>query len=396
MKNSRPSEASSDGTVNFLLLLYGSYEQDGRVQRMVGILECLGSVMILHTGSRSGLIRTGHCSVHAQGLRMQEDASPIQRHMRFAREALKLTRKLSPRVIVAEDYFTCVPGWIAALIGGAKLVYDAHELIAPADSEQMSLRRRAWYYGEWLAMARVDLVFAANPDRCRIMAEHYNLEKTPTPLRNIPPLAPHGRPTEGNEVVALMERLRAQHKHLLLYQGYVSLKRGLDSFVAALAHLPEAFHFVIVGSGPDIDAVKRLVCKQGLRERVTITGPISQDKLRYATEMGDVGIVTYPYKGLNNVYCASNKVFEYAQSGLPVICTAQPPLLDIVRKYGIGSVIHEGYAPEEIARVIQDLVEALSAFRPGLARLVEDHTWEKEANRAISQIERIICGRSAE
>ena len=34
-----------------------------------------------------------------------------------------------------------------------------------------------------------------------------------------------------------------------------------------------------------------------------------------------VGLVTYSYKSLNNIFCAPNKIWEYAAFGVPLVCS---------------------------------------------------------------------------
>ena len=107
----------------------------------------------------------------------------------------------------------------------------------------------------------------------------------------------------------------------------------------------------------------------------------------------DVGIVCYSSNGLNNVYCASNKIFEYAQAGLPVVSTCQPPLRSLVERYGTGVLVGcAGAAPTpgEIAAAVMQLSASPERFRAGIAELLSEHTWEHEAHGLRAVVQRVV------
>lgn len=317
----------------------------------------------------------------------------VTRHLRLWYAVLREAWRRQPEVVVAEDFFTTLPGWLASRMARSRLVYDAHELIIPGEGERLSRRDRFWYSLERWVAPRSDLVIAANPERAALMAEHYGLERQPESMRNIPSPRQSGRSRDDITHVYPALARRDSTDRVLLYQGDVSVARELDRFVEALAHLPGEYRLIIAGAGPDLERLKTLGQPWASEGRFSTLGRVPIDLLPAVTASADVGIVAYSFAGLNNFYCAPNKVFEYAQAGIPVIATGQPPLRALVEPHGIGLLIGRDERPEDVARVVADLFEDIASFRAPLADFVSAHRWEDEATRVRDRIrESTACG----
>src|SRR5690606_13896304 len=117
--------------------------------------------------------------------------------------------------------------------------------------------------------------------------------------------------------------------------------------------VPAEIRLLVVGTGPDAARFEEEVRARGLGEQVRILGRVSRAALPSILEQCDVGILSYSYESLNDRLCAPNKIFEYAQAGLPVLATDQVPIRRLVERYGIGCLVAEQDGPEEIAATIR-------------------------------------------
>jgi len=375
---------------SFLVLLYGTLEYDGRAQRMLEILKDLGRVTIVDLSSQgtnnSGVMK----DVRRIQVQLPKQASKSGRHLHFWRTVIQVARRERPMIVIAENYFTTLPGWISARCCGSKLIYDAYELIIPDNTYRMSKRDRFWYMLERWVIHRADLVIAANEERAHLMAEHYNLNQTPVVMRNIPAFR---KPAISKEDVLhrfpMLSRSRSDEV-LVIYQGDVSLSRGIGRFVKAFSYLGPEYRIVIVGGGQDLERIKELGQSLESEGRLVTLGRVEHKALPAITAIADVGIVTYPFQGLNNIYCASNKIFEYAQAGLPVVATDQPPLRRLVENYGIGKLIGEHDGAEKVANAIREVAENKNEYVKNLGRLLDDYCFENEAKRVRVAIDNII------
>jgi glycosyltransferase involved in cell wall biosynthesis len=374
----------------FLILLFGTLEYDGRAQRMLAILKGLGHVTVVDIADQGADQIIEKTDVHRVQVCLPKRVNKIRRHMLFWWVALRTARRTRPSVVVAENFFTTLPGWISARLCRAKLVYDAYELIIPDPTRLMSKRDYFWYLLERWTVRRADLVIAANEERSSLMAAHYHLKQAPVVMRNIPQRIETG--VQDNTVLQRYSELsrRTPDEVLVLYQGDVTLARGIGRFVEALRYLPPRFRLVVVGGGPDLDRLKVQVKAHGREGQFTALGRVPHRLLPAITRLADVGIVTYSFQGLNNIYCAPNKIYEYAQAGLPVVATSQPPLRRLVESYGIGRLVGEHDSPEEVAAVIREVAENKARYTEALLRFLQDHKWEDEAKRVRAALDSIL------
>ncbi|MBA7497326.1 hypothetical protein ES704_00054 [subsurface metagenome] len=377
--------------VTFFMMLYGSLEYDPRAKRLLDVLTSLGNVILVDLAAKVNLDSIP--SVLRRSVQMPADTGVIRRHLRFWWTALAEVRRYCPKAIVGANFFTTFPAWIASKLTGTLLIYDAYELIIPGGlSESMSWRNRFWYFMERLMIRRADLIIAANEDRARLMKQHYGLKMKPIVMRNIPPKKHNPNPIEKASIIAKYPELtrRFPCERLLLYSGNVNLSRGIDRFVQALTYLPKAYRLIVVGSGPNLESLRYIGRSFEQEGRFTTLGRVEHCLMPFIISIADVGIVTYPFKGQNNIYCAPNKIFEYAQVGLPIVTTNQPPLREIVEKYGIGELISEHDGPDWIAVLIQKVVENRVIYKKALPRFLEDHRWKDEAGRVRAAVDGIM------
>jgi len=243
---------SKNSKTTFFVLLNGSLEYDGRVKRMVKILKRLGHVTVMDVKPDRPFI---HEKDELNKLRIvfpRYFDNMIGRHLYFGIAAIRKALFLKPSVIVAENYFTTFPGWCVAKLCNAKLIYDAYELIIPEPNEKMSRRDKFWYFLEKWTIRRADMVIAANSERADLMSDHYSLKQKPTIMRNIPML--QESKVDSTKLLKKIPSLtrRSTDEIILLYQGDMSLSRGIGRFVQALKYLDSNFRLVLVGEGPDL------------------------------------------------------------------------------------------------------------------------------------------------
>lgn len=380
----------------FLVILFGTLEYDGRVQRMISILNQLGQVILVDikkdekNAYPDSIIFKG---ITRYSIEITQKNGRIVRHLQLARTAMSVALKERPDIVIAENFFTTMTGWLISKLFHADLIYDAYELIIPDSSRSMSRRDKFWYMLEKWTVRRASLVIAANPERAQLMTLHYGLKNPSEYMLNIPPLRTENIAIQEIERQYPTLMRRYPEERIILYQGYVSFDRGLNRFMEALTYLPQKYRLVVVGDGPDLERLKAMAEEESQRGRFTALGRVANHLLLAITKYADLGIVTYPYEGLNNIYCSPNKIFEYAQAGLPVVATDQPPLRSMVEGYGIGALIGQDTPPQEVAEVIKQVVERKMEYQYRLHKFVQAFRWEDEAKRVRERIKEVLVRR---
>jgi glycosyltransferase involved in cell wall biosynthesis len=370
-----------------LMAVYNGIEFDGRVQRAAAALSESAQVTVVDFGFGD----SGYRDSRYQVLRVSAPRwlrSSTGRLLWFWACLLGLVIRERPAAVYAHDYFLAGVGYLAAKMSAARYVYDAHELIIPHGGHGRLLRERVWYALERSVIGRADLVIAANSERANAMQEHYELTDIPVVIRNIPSPVMCGSSGSGSFAVIPWQK----KTYWAVYQGVVSYSRGIEGFVDAAAYLPETVGLVIVGGGPDWAHLDARIHEAGWRDRIWLLPQIPRDELQPLLRNCDVGLVSYPFVGLNNILCAPNKIFEYAQASLAVVATDQTPLAAMIQEYGIGGLIGVSDGPQEIAEAIIDAAVRVDEVAENLKRFLDDHSWTDEADCLRRATSALISG----
>jgi glycosyltransferase involved in cell wall biosynthesis len=363
-----------------LMAVYNPIEFDGRVQRACASVADDHEVILICPES-SGK----HPNVPYRVYRTPAPGTmgSARRLLAFWWRVVRLAMRLRPDIVYVHDFFLPFPGLIAAKLTGAKLVYDAHELIVPDVRERLTPKEWLFYRLEQFSVAFADVVIAANRERAAKMQEHYRLKTTPVTVGNVPPRSPAR--LASDELLALYPGVRRQSPgdiHVV-YMGDINLGRGIGLLLEAAALLPSHFKLVFVGTGPDLERLKRRSAEGPLLDRLRLVGAVPHDLVQQVVSHGDIGFVSYSMKGLNNILCAPNKIFEYAYAGLPMAATCQPTIKRMFDEFPIGRLFGCGAAANaaELAETIATITENLAFHRTQLPLFLDRYSWQRESRR---------------
>ena len=312
-------------------------------------------------------------ALHENGLPLEESVSgfrvkriplrtrswskiPVVQLVKYAECAFRMIRagyQIRPGVVHANDLNTLPIGFIIARMSGAALIYDSHEYWAGAAT---ALRFPKWLRWCGLRMERMlarraDTVIAVSPgivERLEIA-----FENVPVVLvRNVPD-RPGGE--SGSASDGIREHLGlAPSVPLLLYQGGLSRGRGVEIAIAAVARLKPPTHLAILGHGPPA-YVASLVDQArlaGVGDRVSFVKPVPPGALIQFGRSADFGLCPMESHCENHRLALPNKVFEYLQSGLPIIYSGSDEVRRLLERYGAGRWFAEGDAAA-LAAVVQ-------------------------------------------
>lgn len=164
-----------------------------------------------------------------------------------------------------------------------------------------------------------------------------------------------------------------ENKKVILYQGIFNYpERRLDEFCQAIELLPENFILVLMG-GPD-NKYRNMLKQKYESERVIFLPFMSPPNHLSITQQSYIGLLTYNSTSslvqeiLNLLYCAPNKVYEYALFGVPMISNDLPALRAIFDKYNAGLVV-ERYDPHLIAQTILEIDSNYTQYQEGAQKV---------------------------
>jgi len=180
-------------------------------------------------------------------------------------------------------------------------------------------------------------------------------------------------------------------RFILLYSGFVSPERGLDTVVEGMKHLqeklPEA-KLLIVGNGIYIPELEQIVRTSHLENMVEFINWPGHENLGSYLEITDVGISPQP----NNEHWNNSiphKLFEYMSQSKPVLVTDAIPLKRIVLETESGLFYRTGDS-ENFAEIILEIASSEINFgKNGMKAVKEKYNWENDAQTLIEMYNKL-------
>lgn len=278
-----------------------------------------------------------------------------------------------PDVIHANDFDTLSFSYKAAKKTGAAIVYDSHEIFA----ENIGIADKKWLkrfilYKERHLVRRIDQMICVSHSAQDYFKQKYGVEPaviTNCPMKNVLPL-----------------KKKTSDKFEVVYQGLIVKGRGYEEFVQSARYLPEGIRLVIRGYGSAEQGLREIVQKEQLGDRVTFAEPVEVKEMISAASSSHVGVVLTRPVNINFNLSVSNKVFEYAHAGLPVILSDVPEHRFLNDKYDFAIILSE-VTPQAIADAILRL-QSDAALYARLARnaqtMSQEMNWENESKKLLS------------
>jgi len=290
------------------------------------------------------------------------------------RDMCKAIVAQKPDIIHANDLDALIPAFMAAKKLGCGLIYDSHEVYVENFFNGgnklygIILKRK-----ERNICRKVDRMICVSHAAAEYFAKEYKIPK-PMVITNCSLKAEQAISAEKNPGFEILN-------HGQFYAG-----RGYDIMVEAAKYLKDY---------PEIKLAMRGfgVMEQQLRDRVeelkadnVIFYPkvLVQELIPYASR-SMVGVAMTEAICLNFKLSVSNKLFEYASAGLPVIMSDIPEHRYLNEKYQFGIVLKDN-SPKTFADAVIKLYTDKDFYKncaENAKRLSEEVNWETEFGRLI-------------
>ncbi len=323
---------------------------------------------------------SGHL-FHAHRFSMVFNRGPLFYAFFNIRLFCKLLRVSSPVLFIANDLDTLPANYLAGRIRRVKLIYDSHEMFTQVP--ELIRRKRVqsvWKWIESLLVPRLDHAVTVSYPIAEIYRRLYGTRFRV--VRNVP--------VKREGVAAHSESRGDRERAVILYQGALNEGRGLELLIETMAYLDHAVLHIAGGGDIEVD-LQQKVKDLKLTDKVVFKGRLSPDKLLPLTCDSDLGVSLEEDLGRNYRYALPNKLFDYIQCRVPVICSSLPEMSKIVRTYGIGVIVSER-EPEKVAGMIRYVLKehASGAWSDALEKAAGELCWENESGEYLELLK--DCG----
>lgn len=359
--------------MNIVMVVYNNLVTDARVQRAAASLGKTNNVVVISSGCNA--IQ----NEYFRNVTIQVRGVPsILNYLLFARKAIMKIRGMDFDLLYGHDYYSAFILYkVSSNLMNKKYVYDAHELIIPDKQEKLSFRSRYFLHFERKAIKRSDLIICAQENRALIMKEFYKLKHTPVTIKNISKL-----PDKSCKAPSAVEDFLSSYKAIVVYAGVVSKTRELDKLVKEMAGIDNV-GLLIIGQGNQYVELKKIIDDDNITN-VLLVGSLPYQELSSILKRCDIGYLYYPTSGLNNIYCAPNKIYEYASVGLPMLANENPTLKQIFEEYQIGECTNF------IRNGIKRLLSNHQVYRNNVRKFNLKISWEQEEYKLVTSIGRLL------
>ena len=290
-----------------------------------------------------------------------------------------------PDIIHANDLNALIPAFLASRKLHCKLVYDSHEInVENYTTEGRSSIANVMKAVEQYLVKRVDLMVCVSHAAADYFASTYGISKpmvvTNCSLRK-ETLTEEPKKHPGFEVI----------NHGQFYSG-----RGYEEMVEA-AELVKGFpdiHICVRGFGKLEESMRKQVEEKQL-DQFIFYPPVNVEQLIPEAARSHVGIAITKPICLNFKLSVSNKLFEYAAAGLPVIMSDIPEHRYLNEKYHFGLILPDN-TPQSLADAVLQLYQDRELYQQLAAnskRMSQEVNWENEFARLIHAEKEMLVGR---
>jgi glycosyltransferase involved in cell wall biosynthesis len=346
-----------------VMVLIGDIRYDGRVRKEIGTLLAAGHrvELIVSDFAKRG---TGgeDLSIKIYYIPMTLWPTPVMNFFEqliFNLKAASVIKAIKPTHVHCHDLSSLLSGMWSREKLNIKVIFDAHELMP----ESMGgIREKIWDYIERKYINSCEAIIMPEKNRIAYFKKkHPNAPKIWL-LENFP----RKRDIPMEKYDCFRESFPIEKKQkIILYTGLLASKRYIEELIHAMALCGCEFVSIILGNAfKAYDMVlMEMINKLHLSKKVFMHGAVPHVELLNYMASADIGLALYRNDNLNNIYCASNKLYEYIALTKPVVTNNYPGLLEDVQNFRQGICLEE-VSPMSLSEAFTRAIDP-SAVTPG-------------------------------
>jgi hypothetical protein len=175
----------------------------------------------------------------------------------------------------------------------------------------------------------------------------------------------------------------------ILHHGVAHPSRRIELMMEAIAMAGSAFCGSFLLTGSDHAYLRRLQ-SLAVSCRCEVLPPVPQQDLIACGSGYDLAILSIYPSNLNYAHCLPNKLYQFIQSRLPIVCGPTPAIARIVSGYEIG-VVADGFSAAALAAALQSLTPLrLEQMRRNLEQAARELCWEKDQRLLVEAVQAVM------
>lgn len=291
------------------------------------------------------------------------------------------------------DLYWCMTDLTAreagSALNGKKYVMNISELVEYVPL--LTARPMVLHSKKTVRLARnAAAVVCPEYNRAHIQKVWWDLPRVPFVLPN--------KPCETEDIPFRSEdrqirlAFEGEERKILLYQGVFSSDRSFSAYSKALEILGHDYCLYLMGMAMSAAEQRKAQQLAAASEQIELIDFVPAPYHLAYTSFGHIGLLPYkPSKGgrcscLNALYCAPNKIWEYARVGLPMIGSDVPALKHQLESNGAGFAINMD-DPNAIVDAIRTIADNYDKYSSSSRRLYDSY----DSTEIVREIIDYVC-----
>ena len=230
-------------------------------------------------------------------------------------------------------------------------------------------------------------IICCEKNRAKIIKFRWNLKELPYTLSNKPygySTTPFMQPTSSITSSVIKS---IKDKTVIVYQArHIHFADELISLSRALKMIGKDIVLVFIGTVDNKDDVQKI---ESIYSNVIWAGHIPAPLHLEITSYAKIGVAVYAENSLNNLFCAPNKIYEYAGFGIPSLCNDVPGLVETVGMSRAGVCVP--WQADEIAKAILDILDNYEEYSKNSKRFFDEEDNVKKLGNIVDEISQRMC-----
>lgn len=264
------------------------------------------------------------------------------------------------------------------------LIVEANEAVGIERARKLFLNSPALLC-ERYTMKRAKRIFTVSSYLSRMLCNHLDSSSRVVVLPNAIDPVRFSQPVDGG---AVRQRLGIAEKTVIGFAGWFDWWDRLDLLLDVQKELVERGYSdvvtLLIGHGTMVDDLHAQVLAADITDKVFFTGPVEKNEVLSYIDALDIGVLPH-----SNEFGSPMVLFEMMALGKCVIAPDVAPVTDVVQD-GVNGVIFPCLDKEmltkKIIELLKDTSKRLRIGRQARERVMQKHTWEKNAECILQVI----------
>ena len=258
---------------------------------------------------------------------------------------------------------------------GARVILDIHDIVPEFYASKFKVGEGSLVFRLLVLVERLSILYSSHVIisnhlwQQKLVRRSVRAEKCTTIINYPDPAIFHGR--NGHK--------RAEGGFVLCYPGTLAWHQGLDVAIEAVSLLRDrapGVRLLLVGDGPEREALRRMIAERKLEDRVSLTGLVPLENVAEIMATIDAGVVPKRTDSFGNE-AFSTKIMEFMAMGAPVIAS-RTRIDEYYFNEDLVEFFTSGDAPD-LAEKIIDLAQNQARrdeLRANALRFIATNNWD--------------------